>query len=201
MQPGDSATFTVTLRNTSEVETDWYMLNDVTKNMEADAVATGGAYSYQLSYRTGGETQELYSSDRVNGTGTARAGAQGEEGLSEAVSSLRNYFYLDTLAPGETAQVVLTVGLDGETQGNVYQNRDAMLLMNFAVEERAGQPAEGENRQVIVPLLRRTVIAAKTNDTGNLAFWLALLFASAALVAGLLVSEAKKRKKGGGCHE
>lgn len=203
MQPGDSAAFTVTLRNSSNVETDWYMLNDVTQTMEQDTAATGGAYTYQLDYKTADGTQLLYSSDRVNGTGAVSGQQRGEAGLSEAVGSLKDYFYLDTLAPGETAQVVLTVGLDGETQGNVYQGRDARLLMNFAVEESAAPAAAGEGgtRQVIVQQLRRTVTAAKTNDGGNLGFWLVMLLVSAALVAGLLVFGSKKHGKGGVSRE
>lgn len=202
MQPGDNATFTVTLRNTSNVETDWYMLNDVTQTMERDNQATGGAYAYRLTYQIGSETEQvLYDSDRVNGGTAQRTGgrAGGEAGLSEAVGSLKDYFYLDTLAPGDTAKVTLTVGLDGETQGNVYQNRNAMLLMNFAVEENV-EPTVGGSR-VVIPVLRRMVTAAKTNDAGNLTFWLVMLLVSAALVVGLLVFGTKKHGKGGAAHE
>lgn len=211
MQPGDTATFTIHLKNADEVATDWYMRNDVTKNMEKDSQATGGAYSYTLTYQAGNDVQILYDSDRINGTDASEVAAQadGEErGLSEAVSSLKDYFYLDSLAPGETAQVVLTIGLDGETQGNVYQDRDARLLMNFAVEEgtrqqdtpQATEPDQPRTETIYRQVIR-TISAVQTGDANNLLFWSVILGLSAAGMAGLLIYERISRRKGGANHE
>ena len=47
------------------------------------------------------------------------------------------FFSLDTLEPGENGTVNLTVGLDGESQGNIYQDTLAKLMMNFAVEDNS----------------------------------------------------------------
>ncbi len=46
-----------------------------------------------------------------------------------------DYFYLDRLGAGEAGKVHLTVALDGETQGNGYQDTLAKLQINFAVEK------------------------------------------------------------------
>ena len=54
--------------------------------------------------------------------------------MEEATSDLNEYFFLDTLNSGESGTVTLTVHLEGETQGNAYQNTAAELAMRFAVE-------------------------------------------------------------------
>jgi hypothetical protein len=56
------------------------------------------------------------------------------EGLHEATDALTDYFYLDTLSSGQSGTVTLKIALDGETQGNDYQDTLADLQMNFAVE-------------------------------------------------------------------
>ena len=58
------------------------------------------------------------------------------EGLKEATSSLKEYFYLDTLSRNQSGVITLEVALDGETQGNDYQDTLADLQMEFAVELR-----------------------------------------------------------------
>lgn len=131
MQPGDTAVITLALENKNSASTDWYMTNQVIRSLEdSSQAAAGGAYTYILTYKNGkGETKTLYSSDTVGGENTT-----GGEGLHEASQALKDYFYLDTLKTGEKGSVELTVTLDGETQGNGYQNTLADLRMNFAVQ-------------------------------------------------------------------
>ena len=64
LEPGDDITFTVTLRSEYEDVTDWYMTNEVLHSLEdADSSATGGAYSYTLTYKGPSEEKVLYTSD------------------------------------------------------------------------------------------------------------------------------------------
>ena len=70
----------------------------------------------------------LYSSEVVGGEGSK------EEGLHQATNGLEDYFYLGRLSKNEQAMIRLYVQLDGETQGNAYQDTLAKLQMNFAVE-------------------------------------------------------------------
>ena len=55
-------------------------------------------------------------------------------GLHGATTSLDDYFYLERMGNGDTGTVKLKVALDGQTQGNAYQNTLASLQMNFATE-------------------------------------------------------------------
>lgn len=137
MQPGDNVIITLSLKNDNGTSTDWYMKNEVLYSLEdrsANGQTKGGAYTYRLSYRSnqGGEENVLFDSDTVGGEDVSAAG----EGLKEATSSLKEYFYLDTLAQNQSGVITLEVALDGETQGNDYQDTLADLQMEFAVELR-----------------------------------------------------------------
>lgn len=133
LQPGDSVVFTINLKNENSTATDWWMTNEVLKSLEDGSPngASGGAYEYVLTYKDKtGEEVTLFDSDRVGG----EDGYSGLEGLHAATIALDEYFYLDTLDFGQSGIVTLQVSLDGETQGNTYQDTLANLQMNFAVE-------------------------------------------------------------------
>ncbi len=134
LQPGDNAIITLALENRHQETTDWYMTNEVLYSLEdrsANAATEGGAYTYRLTYTDkNGEVTVLFDSDTVGGDTISEAG----EGLHEATDALAEYFYLDTLVQGQSGTITLEVALDGETQGNDYQDTLADLQMNFAVE-------------------------------------------------------------------
>ena len=132
MEPGDTVDFRVAIKNDSDISTNWYMANDVISSLEdAQSVAENGGYTYILTYTDpDGKEDTIYSSTSVGGEKETTAG----KGLNEATNSLDDFFSLDTLEPGENGTVNLTVGLDGESQGNIYQDTLAKLMMNFAVE-------------------------------------------------------------------
>lgn len=135
MLPGDEMTFGVKIANASSIATRWYMKNWVKKTLENGSIATAGGYSYLLKYKDtvlydsniGGEDQILTQNQQL------------KEGLEEATLNLDDWFFLDTLNPNEAGGIVsLTVSLDGETQGNVYQNTAAEIALQFAVERKTG---------------------------------------------------------------
>lgn len=134
IQPGDSMELKVNLNNSGGKDTDWYMTNEVLATLEdSQQTASGGAYTYRLSYVSpGGEEDVLFDSESVGGEGDS---GQAGEGLHQATGSLEDYFFLDTLTNGQSGSIHLNVKLDGESQGNDYQDTLARLQMNFAVEE------------------------------------------------------------------
>lgn len=136
LQPGDDLTYTITLTNNHKEETEWWMWNSIIKGFEESRTsARGGAYTYRLVY-TGptGTDKEIYNSETVGGGGTSTTDPTDGLGLSNATSSLKDYFVLGNLKKGESAKVTLYVKLDGETQRNGYQDTLANLDMRFAVE-------------------------------------------------------------------
>lgn len=134
MQPGDDVTITLRLRNNYDIAVDWYMLNEVVQSLEdASKTAGGGAYAYELVYKSPSSTEpeDLFRSDSVGGEGYVKKDL---EGLKGATDNLKDYFYLDTIEPGKEGLITLKITLEGETQGNDYQDTLAELRMKFAVE-------------------------------------------------------------------
>lgn len=198
LQPGDSVKFQVRLESKADYDTNWYMTNKVVETLEEDVnnrtSAKDGFYSYRLTYvNPTGEETVLYDSDAIG----SESKYLDEEGLHQATNALEDYFFLDMLKPSQVANVYLDITMDGETEGNEYQDTLAKLKMNFAVEraqnstqtnpsnptpnnsggEITKSPTENTN-----PLYPSLVQLAQTGD-----FWLAIAVFLVALSVGLIV--------------
>lgn len=146
LQPGDDIIFSVKLKTEYSEPVNWYMQNNVLYSLEdrsANSATGGGAYTYRLSYiDPDGAEQVLFSSDTIGGEGESPAGI----GLHEATNALGEFFYLDNLTTNQAGEILLTVSLDGETQGNDYQDTLADLQMAFAVDiETINTPYDPED--------------------------------------------------------
>ena len=169
MEPGDSVLFTVTLKNSGTEDADFWMKNNAIQSFEDNKIASGGAYTYILSYNG----EELYNNETVGGDVADDLAKRG--GLHEATEALKEFFFLDTLKSGDSAKVTLYVALDGLTQGNSYQDELSKINLTFGVENHT------------VP----------TGDqTKTLPFYIALA-ASGAVLAVVLVVLAIRKRKGG----
>lgn len=135
VQPGDETTVTVTVRNTSGVTVDWYMLNNIIQTLEESNGAKNGGYTYILTYSpSSGSALELYNSNKVGGGGQAGYTNPTDDGLKEIEDALKDYMFLERMDSGNSGVVTLYVALDGESQDNSYQNAEADLQLRFAVE-------------------------------------------------------------------
>ena len=186
LQPGDTITFELDLKNENSTATDWYMTNKVLYSLEdrsANRGTAGGAYTYVLSYKDhNGEETLLFSSDTVGGENISAGG----EGLHEATGALEDYFYLDTLTTGQVGSISLVVSLDGETQGNDYQDTLADLQMNFAVELNVTQTEEEQSRRTNI---------VKTSDESDLGGLFAAMTVSGVLLLGMAVYSLRQGRK------
>lgn len=218
LQPGDSVTISLNLENKSGGSSEWYMTNRVLASLEdSSSQARGGAYAYRLTYTAGdGTTTTLFDSAAVGGEKSTTAGL----GLHEAAESLDEYFRLDTLSSGAKGKVTLMVALDGETQGNAYQNTLADLRMNFAVDtlntvvdngnnggggndgDNGGNGGSGDGGNNGANggggnggSHSYTTGGVKTGDSSNLALWSALAFASGAVLLVMALLGMKKDRK------
>lgn len=205
LQPGDSVTISLDLENKSSRSTEWYMTNKVLSSLEDHSEqARGGAYAYRLAY-TGqaGEETVFFDSSTIGGDRDSAAGV----GLHEAVENMDEYFRMDTLAPGEKGIVTLRVVLDGETQGNNYQNTLADLSMSFAVDplvptaddgtNKGGDPG-GPSQEDGAPgdgSYSYSTGGVRTGDNSNLALWSCVAFASGALLLVLALLGIRKSGK------
>lgn len=161
------------------------MTNKVLKSLEdAQTVAEGGAYSYILTYiKQDGTKETLYSSEEVGGETKNASG----EGLHQATNSLKDYFYLDRLKSGQSGEITLKVKLEGETQGNTYQDTLAKLQMNFAVElvDDSTTPGTPDNPTKTPSKKSPSRTTVKTGDNSRV-----LLYSVIALIAGLVCAGA-----------
>ena len=186
LQPGDELTVKVNIKNSNKKKTDWYMSNEVLKSLEDQSkTAEGGAYSYKLVYTNSkGKDRVLYDSETVGGEDEDIP--EDLQGLNEATDNLEDYFFLDTLNSGKGGQVSLRVALDGETQGNDYQDTMAQVRMNFAVE--LNEPGNNKKK-------KKSGTTAKTGDDNNMLLYFALAGVSGLVLAGLGGYSLKLRKK------
>ncbi len=185
MQPGDDVVFEVRLANTADYTTDWYMSNEVLSSLEdAQDVAENGGYAYRLSYKDqGGSETVLYNSDSVGGDKEQNAGS----GLNEATDSLGDFFYLDRLAKGEGGTVTLEISLDGESQGNIYQDTLATLKMNFAAEKASGDGTPGPPGSSV-----HLTNQVQTGDIWTGGAFIALVAGMILLIIGLVAMKKKE---------
>lgn len=190
MQPGDDVTFKVSLTNKYSETTDWYMTNEVLQTLEeAQAVAKGGTYSYVLTYiDPNGESTLLYSNDSetLGGWDVENDGKEyvykGDEGLHQATTSLENYFYLDTLAANQTANVTLRIKINGDGEGNSYQDTLAKVKMNFAVE-------------LTKSTSKKIHKSVDTSDTSNILMYSVIALVAGLACVGLVIYNVKSRKE------
>ena len=151
IQPGDDVTFSINLENRYSRATNWYMTSKIVDSLE-EGTAKDGAYTYHLWYvnNSTGKTIDIFDSSKVGGDSS--------QGLMEVNDSLKEdytkngekYFYLDNLKSGQSGQILLKIELDGETQGNAYQDRLADLKMNFAVQiaDQTDSPKTGDDHNL-----------------------------------------------------
>lgn len=198
IQPGDSVIFEVELDNKADFTTDWYMTNEVLRTLEeSNNCAEGGAYTYILTYVDPEGTENLlYTSEVVGGEeDTTLEG----EGLHQATNNLEEYFFLDRLEAGEGGYVSLYVMLDGETQGNDYQDTLARLQVNFAVEKVLTETITNHitvtETKVITNVITNVV---KTGDESPIVLLsvLALVCGVALLILALVSMKRSHREKG-----
>lgn len=198
IQPGDSITVQINLKNNDSKKTDWYLNNAVLQTLEdSNDVAEGGAYTYLLKYHdpSGAETV-LFDSKVLGGEGdTTKRG----EGLEQATfGRTEEYVYLDRLTGGEAGYVSLYIELDGETQGNAYQETLAELQMNFAVEPINDEvivkkEVKEETKQVVVTKYVTTMV--KTGDNAQLVLFSAVTLVSGLALLGFAFMGMKKRRQ------
>lgn len=177
LQPGDEMTFTFTYKNDSKVSTEWYLENTIIKALE-DGGAKNGGYTYELVNNGKKEGKVVIFSSK------AVAGQDSDKGLKTATDATGEWFYIDTLPPGQSGTTTLTVALDGESQANSYQNMNGQLRIVYGVEDTA----VGED------IIKHVTV--KTGDETNIVLPVAMFAGAVLLLIFALLSGKKDRKDG-----
>ena len=149
MQPGDSARFTIEMKEGPQGSADWYMRNKVLTTMEESMAnaneRSGGSYGYKLTYITPKNEEKVILTNEVV-SGEVEGDGTKTRGLFDATEATGEWFYLDTLAADARAYMVLEVAIDGETHGNTYFDTDASVQLAFAAEpsDEEGTPGKAD---------------------------------------------------------
>jgi hypothetical protein len=183
MQPGDSLVYTVDVKNSGSKDTDFWMSNKILGTFEDNAEATGGAYTYKLEYKGPDGSEVFYNSTAVGGD--AEKGLYGVEDSIDRAA----YFFLGTLKKGESGTVTVTVKLDGETQGNNYQEKQGALELIFGVEEAT--PTTKTEHKTITNTVTKSSDVKTGDDFNMMPVYIAALAAGVILI---VVATGRRRK-------
>lgn len=136
--PGDTISYEVNYKNASGTTSDFYISTDVINSLEEKSIgggqssASGGAYSYKLSYKIGDSETVIHDSETVGGDYDTIIG------LNQAVGNLEYgkvpYFNVGRLSNGQSGTIIITVKLDGNSQDNGYMEKLATLDVKFGAE-------------------------------------------------------------------
>ena len=186
LQPGDTVKIRINYTNKSSKETAWYLRNEVLKTLEDASNTSGGGYSYKLTNYGATGTMEIFDSKAVGGDDKYEPSgiAKGLKAATE-VTDMEDFFYIDTLKAGGKGYTELIVGLDGESQANVYENTVAELQLKYAVEiTEAEDVYKYVNKKV------------DTGDTTNIILPVAAFLGALLLLVLAVLSYRKDRKDG-----
>ena len=191
MLPGDDAKVTLTLTNANAKAVNWYMDNDILSSLEDNSSASGGAYTYSLSYKGPGENaRELFNSDTVGGEDSIGLDEINNSFMSNYDTSNVNrsgerFFALGNIGSGKSGTLTLYIKLDGETQNNDYQNTLAQMAMKFAVEITDSGTSTTTNTNKVV----------KTGDDSKNLFYMILAASAGVVLLFLALAGMKMRKQ------
>lgn len=202
MAPGEEKSQSLTIKNSNSNTTTFFMSADTLEYFENTTTASGGLYDVKLTIQPPtGTAIILYDSSLGGATqagGTYISDKQGMNAINN--SAISNTTYLTTLANGETAQLVLTIGLDGESIRNEYASAFGELGFDFeamydtptgtVIVNKRTIPSSGVRNEV-VQTFKNVIVAVKTGDTTTIGVFVAIMIAGAAVL--ILTGKGKKK--------
>lgn len=146
--PGDTIKFKIGYENLDSSDADFYLSTDITNYLEDTKKASGGGYTYKISYKTpsDGERIDVYSNDMIGGD---------DAGLSQVDTGSNTFFKIGTLKSKQMGDVQIEITLDGNTQDNSYMATLAALDIQFGVPKTTVNvittPGKTESVVTVVP--------------------------------------------------
>ena len=174
MFPGETRSETFTLVNNDKREMKFYLNTEVLK----DLTDTNNHAVYDISFARDGEV--FYD------------GTIGDEGTLVDLSnqSMGENMLIATLNENESSVITMSIGIDGDSMGNVYQ--DAATQLQFVFSVQYDDPVVPEPT-----IVKKFVQAVRTGDYTTLAPYVLGLVAAVAVIIGLIVTRKKRQAKEG----
>ncbi len=162
--PGDTIKLKIGYENKDKNDADFYLSTDITNYLEDTKKASGGGYTYKISYKTPANSDrvDVYSNDMVGGD---------ETGLSQVDTGANTFFKIGTLKKDQVGDVQIEITLDGNTQDNSYMATLAALDIKFGVPKRTVNVVEqqGKSESVVTVVPGGTEVIAITDPDTPLA--------------------------------
>ncbi len=201
MAPGETREQKIEIVNNNSHRVDFYMNAEALEALEVAGKSAGGAYDISLKL----DDTVLYDSTVGGSVQDAGNISDSEKGFLEMNDgSLKNTVFLVTLEKGEHAELIFSVGLDGESITNTTENDYSNALGKFgfdflvAYNDPAGtvtvervERKTTEPRLEVVETVKDVVVAVKTGDPAAIGTLLAIL----ALGVFIVVFAGRKKKK------
>lgn len=182
MMPGEERSETFTLVNNDQREMKFYLNTQVLKDLSEDSKTKGAVY--EISFTRDGE--EFY-----------RGTIGGEDGSLVDLSgqNMGENMLMASLKENEKSVIKMSIGIDGDSMTNSYQNAAGELQFEFSVEYDDPEVVQPTIVEKIVKLpgkqINRYINAVKTGDYTELL----PLVVGLAISAGLILVLVKTRKK------
>lgn len=174
MFPGETRSESFTLVNNDKREMKFYLNTEVLK----DLTDTNNHAVYDISFARDGEV--FYD------------GTIGDEGTLVDLSnqSMSENMLIATLNEKESSVITMSIGIDGDSMSNAYQNAATQLQFVFSVQY--DDPVE-----VQPTVVTKFVQAVRTGDYTTLAPYVLGLVGAIAVIVGLFVTRKKRQAKEG----
>ncbi len=174
MFPGETRSETFTLVNNDKRELKFYLNTEVLR----DLTDTNNHAVYDISFARDGEV--FYD------------GTIGDEGTLVDLSnqSMGENMLIATLNENESSVITMSIGIDGDSMGNVYQ--DAATQLQFVFSVQYDDPVTPEPT-----IVKKFVQAVRTGDYTTLAPYVLGLVGAVVVIVGLIVTRKKRQAKEG----
>lgn len=182
MMPGEKRSETFTLVNNDKREMKFYLNTQVLKDLGGDKAA--GAV-YDISFARDGE---VFYEGTIGG----------EDGslLDLSGNSMGENMLMATLKENQTSDITMSIGIDGDSMGNNYQNTVGELQFKFSVQYDDPVVQEPTIVEKVVKLPGKVIEGVKTGVQANVMPLVIVLIISAGVIIGFIVMKRKQAKEG-----
>lgn len=186
MMPGEKRSETFTLVNHDQREMKYYLNTQVLKDLGDNAQAIGAVYD--ISFARDGE---VFYQGTIGGENGSLVDLSGQ--------SMGENMLMATLGKDESTSIEMTIGIDGDSMNNNYQNATGQLQFVFSVQYDDPIPLEPTIIEKVVTKPGKEIVryirGVVTGDETNLLPLICGVGASALIIVVLMKTRKKKEEE------
>lgn len=187
MMPGESRSETFTIVNNDNREMKFFLNTQVLKDLGEDNKAIGAVY--EITFEKDGE---IFYKGTVGGENGSLVDLSGQR--------MGEDMLMATLNKGESCELRLTIGIDGDSMDNNYQDGIAQMQFSFSAQERQGTTSKPSYiEEFLKDPVKQTInylSSVATGDKTNLFISIVGVFSSILLVCIFAIAKKQHNKEG-----